>query len=182
MTYYFKNKVRQKLVQYFGLCHNKVIVCRHKSSEKRDSNRRYSKIWLSSITFIFSLIQSLVHSCKGKKRGQMGKISASKASRVMAEEVERSTVSPPQTTSRLASLANFFVRPSRFFFLFPPMRSLVPGYVQVVLGAPPSCPNWAPQLLPNCLPILFWTPATQATQGTGLLLCDESIYRIIHLQ
>jgi len=117
---------------------------------------------------------------KGKKRGQMGKISASKASRVMVEEVERSTVSPPQTTSRLASLVNFFVRPSRFFFLFPPMRSLVPGYVQVVLEAPPSCPNWAPQLLPNSLPILFWTPATQATQGTGLLLCDESIYRIIH--
>ena len=57
---------------------------------------------------------------KGKKRGQMGKISASKASRVMAEEVERSTVSPPQTTSRLASLANFFVRPSRFFFSFSP--------------------------------------------------------------
>ena len=123
MTYYFKNKVRQKLVQYFGLSHNKVIVCRHKSSEKRDSNRRYSKIWLSSITFIFSLIQSLVHSCKGKKRGQMGKISASKASRVMAEEVERSTVSPPQTTSRLASLANFFVRPSRFFFFFNQCRA-----------------------------------------------------------
>ena len=181
MTYYFKNKVRQKLVQYFGLCHNKVIVCRHKSSEKRDSNRRYSKIWLSSITFIFSLIQSLVHSCKGKKRGQMGKISASKASRVMAEEVERSTVSPPQTTSaRFAR--QFFCPPKPIFFLFQPMQSLVPGYVQVVLRAPPSCPNWAPQLLPNSLPILFWTPATQATQGTGLLLCNESIYRIIHLQ
>ena len=79
----------------------------------------------------------------------------------------------PRLPARLASLANFFVHP---------MRSLVPGYVQVVLGVPPSFPNWASQLLPNSLPILFRTAATQFTQGTGLLLCDESIYRIIHLQ
>ena len=42
------------------------------------------------------------------------------------------TVSPPQTTHRLplGSLrsSNSFFRPSRFFFLFPPMRSLFPGY------------------------------------------------------
>ena len=42
---------------------------------------------------------------KGKKRGQIGKISASE--------------SPPQTTSRLVSLARFvFFRSRRFFFSF----------------------------------------------------------------
>ena len=38
------------------------------------------------------------------------------------------TLFPPQTTSRLASLADSFIRPRRFFFLFPPIRNLVPGY------------------------------------------------------
>ena len=51
---------------------------------------------------------------KGKKRGQIGKISASE--------------SPPQTTSRLFSLARFvFLLTPIFFLLFHPMRSLDPG-------------------------------------------------------
>ena len=39
----------------------------------------------------------------------------------------RQTISPPQTTSRLASLADFFFHKRRFLLLFPTMRSLVPG-------------------------------------------------------
>ena len=51
---------------------------------------------------------------KGKNRGQIGKISASE--------------SPPQTTSRLVSLARFvFFTHADFSLLFPPMRSLDPG-------------------------------------------------------
>ena len=40
------------------------------------------------------------------------------------------TLSPPQTTSRIASLADFFFfcANAGFFLLFPTMRSLVPGY------------------------------------------------------
>ena len=41
------------------------------------------------------------------------------------------TLFPSQTTSQLASPADvlfFFFHPRRFFFLFPPMRILVPGY------------------------------------------------------
>ena len=38
------------------------------------------------------------------------------------------TLFPPQTTSRLASLADFFFLPTPIFFIFPPMRILVPGY------------------------------------------------------
>ena len=37
------------------------------------------------------------------------------------------TLFPFQTTSRLASPADFFFRPRRFLFLFPPMRILVTG-------------------------------------------------------
>ena len=37
------------------------------------------------------------------------------------------TLSPPQTTSRLALLADFFFANAEFFLLFPTMRSLVPG-------------------------------------------------------
>ena len=38
------------------------------------------------------------------------------------------TLFPPQTTLRIASLANFFFLPSSFFSFFLPMRILVPGY------------------------------------------------------
>ena len=41
------------------------------------------------------------------------------------------TLFPSQTTSQLASpadLFSFFFQPRRYFFLFPPMRILVPGY------------------------------------------------------
>ena len=39
------------------------------------------------------------------------------------------TLFPPQTTSRLASLADFFFfLPTPIFFIFPPMRIPVPGY------------------------------------------------------
>ena len=38
------------------------------------------------------------------------------------------SLSPTQTTYRLASPADFFFRPRRFFLLFVPMRSLVLGY------------------------------------------------------
>ena len=38
------------------------------------------------------------------------------------------SLSPTQTTYGLASRANFFFRPRRFFLLFLPMRSLVLGY------------------------------------------------------
>ena len=48
-------------------------------------------------------------------------------------------------------------------------------------GLLPLVQTERPKLLPNFLPIPFRTPATQATQGTGLLLCDESVY-IVHLQ
>ena len=42
--------------------------------------------------------------------------------------LQSATLFPPQTTSRLVSLADSFIRPRRFFFLFPPIRNLVPGY------------------------------------------------------
>ena len=41
------------------------------------------------------------------------------------------TLFPSQTTSQLASpadLFSFFFQPRRYFFLFPPIRILVPGY------------------------------------------------------
>ena len=59
---------------------------------------------------------------KSKKRGQIGKISASGCLGV-------ATLSPPQNTSRFASLADFFFRSRRFFCPFPPMQSLVPGHL-----------------------------------------------------
>ena len=48
---------------------------------------------------------------KGKKRGQIGKISAKEMSRAVAWGGGKggATFSPPQTTSRLASLADFFL-------------------------------------------------------------------------
>ena len=47
---------------------------------------------------------------KGKKRGQIGKISAKEASRgvTWGRGKGGATLFPPQTTSRLASLADFF--------------------------------------------------------------------------
>ena len=36
-------------------------------------------------------------------------------------------LSPPQTNSRLASLADFFFAHADVLLFFPPMRSLVPG-------------------------------------------------------
>ena len=66
---------------------------------------------------------------KGKKRGEIGKISASEASRGVAWGGGKDgPLSLPQTTSRLALLANLFFRPRRFFSPFSPIRSLVPGY------------------------------------------------------
>ena len=48
---------------------------------------------------------------KGKNRGQIGKISAKEARRAVAWGGGKAgaTFSPPQTTSRLASLADFFL-------------------------------------------------------------------------
>ena len=48
---------------------------------------------------------------KGKNRGQIGKMSAKEASRAVAWGRGKggATFSPPQTTSRLASLADFFL-------------------------------------------------------------------------
>ena len=48
---------------------------------------------------------------KGKKRGQIGKISAKEASRVVTWGRGKGSAAlfPPQTTSRLAPLANFFL-------------------------------------------------------------------------
>ena len=48
---------------------------------------------------------------KGKKRGQIEKISAKEASRAVAWGREKggATLFPPQTTSRLVSLADFFL-------------------------------------------------------------------------
>lgn len=37
------------------------------------------------------------------------------------------SLSPSQTSARLASLATFFFAHADFFLLFPPVRSLVPG-------------------------------------------------------
>ena len=66
---------------------------------------------------------------KGKKWGEIGKISASEASRGVAWGGGKGgPLSLPQTTSRLALLANIFFHPRRFFSPFSPMRSLVPGY------------------------------------------------------
>ena len=57
-----------------------------------------------------------------KKRGQTGKISANEASPAVAwGGAKGGNLSRPQSIHRLSSLADFF--------LFPPMRSLVPGYV-----------------------------------------------------
>ena len=57
-----------------------------------------------------------------KKRGQTGKISANEASPAVAwGEAKGGNLSRPQSIHRLSSLADFF--------LFPPMRSLVPGYI-----------------------------------------------------
>ena len=52
---------------------------------------------------------------KGKKQGQIGKISAIEVS----QEVDP-TLSPSQTTSQLASLADSFFSPMRFFSPFSP--------------------------------------------------------------
>ena len=61
---------------------------------------------------------------KSKKRGEIGKILASEASRalVWGGEMGGATLSLPRLP-----LADF-VRTRRFSLLFPPMRSLVPGY------------------------------------------------------
>ena len=54
---------------------------------------------------------------KKEKRGQIGKISASEASPVVVWEGKKG----PDYLSARFRLADFF-------FLFPPMRSMVPGY------------------------------------------------------
>ena len=80
---------------------------------------------------------------KGKRRGQKGKISASEASpAVVRGGGKAATLSPPETTSWLASLA--------YFVLFPQMQSLVPSYIyktDVTL-------KWIPRVGP-CLSLLL---------------------------
>ena len=71
---------------------------------------------------MFSLATGSTVGEKGKKRGQTGKISANEASPAVAWGGGKGgTLSLPQFTSRLSSLADFFP--------FPPMRILIPGYV-----------------------------------------------------
>ena len=95
---------------------------------------------LSSLVAIVSLGPGSAMRERGKKRGPIGKISASEASPAVSWGGEKAaTLSPSQTTSRLGSLADFFFAHADFFFLFPPMRSLVSGYCNAhVIGLPHS--------------------------------------------
>ena len=63
----------------------------------------------------------------GSNRKNIGERSAGPAVPGASGEKGGATLFPPQATSRLASLADFFFANANFF-LSPPMRSLVPGY------------------------------------------------------
>ena len=72
------------------------------------------KVWLLGVVGAWD--QAPRWGKKAKKGNQIGKISASTARSRLPHGLLRSSI--------------FFFRPHRFFFLFPPMRSLVPGYYE----------------------------------------------------
>ena len=82
---------------------------------------------------------------KGQKRGQIGKISASEASLAVSWgggkvnlKGRHSFPFPDYLSARFARRF-FFSTHADFFFLFSPMRSLVPGYCNAhVIGLPHS--------------------------------------------
>ena len=89
-----------------------MAIC---SSSLRNSSDQFNKTFTSvfSLVLLHLLITRLGPGSavggKGKKRGQIGKISASEASPAVARGGGTgTTLSPPQTTSQLASFAVFF--------------------------------------------------------------------------
>ena len=121
---------------------------RQKRSIKRDIE--LPLLIMTSGTSTFSLLKLASNNCnaslgpgsavreKGKKRGQIGKMLASEASPAVSWGGRKGRHSFPFPDYRSAFFSIFFFAHVDFF-LFPPMRSLVPDYCYAhVIGLPHS--------------------------------------------
>ena len=110
------NRVNQKRTIFYL----RILLFLHGSQDRYSSSLHNG---LSLAAFRLSWAQT-PHWGNGKRqktgsnRKNIGEQRRAKRAERWPREVERSTVSPPQTVSRLTSLADFFSPPADFFLFF----------------------------------------------------------------